>query len=472
VAVLVLHSSTLQVSLLAAVSGFGASLIALPLGSRIEFRRKRPVMVVADLVRFVALLSVPAAATAHVLSYAQLCVVGVVSTMGAIAFGAASGAHLKALVEPEKRLIANSRFETTFWVSQTAGPPLGGLLVGVFGATVTMAVDGASFLLSALGVRRIRRPEPSPPVSHAKKDLSGGWRYILGHRDLRQLFFNGMLFGGSIMMTSPLLAVLMLVRLKMPPVDYGLALGVPCLGGVLGSRLAPPLTRRFGQRRVLLVSGALRAPWMLLIPFAGRGPGGLALIVAAEMGLLVSAGIFNPSFATFRMQATDDAYMARVSSSWSISAKTVQPLFMVIGGLISLVLSVQATIAIAGLLCLGTVGLLPWGGLSGWGRPSGSGGLSGRGGLSGWGGLPAGAGEADRDRDGAADGDGERSGVGQLRDDLGHGGDEPVEPLAELGEDGVDRGAADAHHRLGLDLGAEMIDAADGRGQVRESGAR
>ena len=58
-----------------------------------------------------------------------------------------------------------------------------------------------------------------------------------------------------VMMTSALLAVFMLRDLGLSPRDYGLALGLPCLGGVAGSRLAPSLTRRFGPRRVLLASG-------------------------------------------------------------------------------------------------------------------------------------------------------------------------------------------------------------------------
>jgi hypothetical protein len=45
------------------------AVIALPFGAAIEQRRKRPVMIAADLVRFVALASVPAAAALHLLTY-------------------------------------------------------------------------------------------------------------------------------------------------------------------------------------------------------------------------------------------------------------------------------------------------------------------------------------------------------------------------------------------------------------------
>ncbi|MFD9323056.1 MFS transporter [Streptomyces sp. NPDC060053] len=364
VAVLVLHSSALQVSLLTALSAVASVVIALPLGVRIEHQYKRPVMITADLARCAVLVSVPVAAAFGALTFAHLCVVGVLQTAASVAFDAASGAHLKALVLPEHRLRANSLFETTNWISVSAGPPVGGLLVGVLGPTTTMAVDAASFLGSALGVRRIRRPEPAPSAPgaapHLGRDIAAGWQYILRHPGLRPLFYNSLLFGGSIMMTSPLMAVLMLRDLGLAPWQYGLALGLPCLGGVLGSRLTPPLTRRFGQRRILLLSGVARTLWTILLPLAPSGALGVFTIVAADFGLLFAAGVFNPSFTTYRMEATQDTFMSRVGTSWSVSSKTCQAVFMIAGGLIADAAGVRGALLIAGVLCMASALLLPW----------------------------------------------------------------------------------------------------------------
>jgi predicted MFS family arabinose efflux permease len=364
VAVLALDVSTFQVSLLAALSAVAGAAITLPLGGHIEHRRKRPVMITADVLRCVALASVPVAAVFGVLTFAQLCLVGVVQAAGAIVFGAASTAHLKGLVAPEDRLRAAARFESTNWLSQSAGPPIGGLLVDAFGATASLAVDALSFLLSALGVHRIRRPEPAPPARAGSagrgRDLLAGWCCVLRHRGLRPLFWNAMLFGGSIMMSSPLLAVLMLRELHFTPWQYGLALGVPCLGGVLGSRLTAPLTRRLGPHRVLLLSGVLRTPWLLVFAWVPAGTPGLVVMIAADTCLLAAAGVFNPSFTTYRMSATDDHLMARVVTAWSVSARTAQPLSMVVGGAVAAFGGVRVAVLVAGVLCLASALLLPW----------------------------------------------------------------------------------------------------------------
>jgi len=360
IAVLVLDVSTFQVSMLAALSALAGAAIALPMGDFIEQRRKRPVMIAADLIRFVALLTVPIAAAFGVLTYAHLCVAGVLQAAALIAFQAASGAHLKALVPVEGRAEANSRFEQTNWISLSIGPAIGGALVSLVGATATLAVDAVSFLGSALGIRRIQQPEPEPVRRDGKADITAGWRYIFRHQGLRALFWNSQLFGGPVMMTSPLLTVFMLRDLGLAPWSYGVFLGISCVGGVVGARLAPRLTRRYGLHWMLLVFGVLRAPWLLLFPFAPDGVGGFVLLTAAETALLVAAGAFNPSFATYRMEVTEDGFMARVVGSWSISSRCVQPAFMALGGVLAALIGMRGALWVAGGCCLLSAAVLPW----------------------------------------------------------------------------------------------------------------
>jgi hypothetical protein len=200
-AVLVLDVSALQVSVLAAVSGVAAAIVVVPLAPWVDRHRKRPVMVAADLLRLVALGSVPVAAVAGLRTYGQLLVVAAVQTAGSLVFAAASGAHLKQLVPEGWRATAASRFETTFWTASFAGAPLGGLLLTLLGATVTIAVDAVSFLASAVGIRRLRSPEPQPAARAAAsgggvrgwlREAGAGWRYIAGHAALLGLFANAM----------------------------------------------------------------------------------------------------------------------------------------------------------------------------------------------------------------------------------------------------------------------------------------
>jgi MFS family permease len=364
VAILVLHVPVWQVSLLATVSGLSAAVIALPVGPWIEFHRKRPLMIGADLVRAAALFSVPTALVLGWLAYAQLVVVAVVQTGGAIVLMAASGAHLKALVDPTDRAAATGRMEATFWTATSAGSPLGGAITSWLGVGWTISVDALSFLLSALGVRSIRSREPDPPSRGTSAgrwpDIVAGWRYVLAHPGLRALFVNSQVFGAAMMAASPLLAVLMLRQLSFAAWQYGLAWGVPCLGGVLGALALPPLVRRYGQHRVLLAAGVGRALWLCLLAAVPAGIGGLVLVIVVELLALLGSGVFNPAFATYRMAETDDRHLSRVVACWSITSRTTQPIGIALAGMLAAATTVRTALLVCGLVVLASAVLLPW----------------------------------------------------------------------------------------------------------------
>lgn len=363
IAVRVLHSPAFAVSLLEAAGLAVAAIAAFPLGPWVEHRAKRPVMIAMDLARFLAMASVPVAYFAGVLSYGQLLVVSVVSGTANIAFAAASGAYLKHLVRRDQLLAANGRFEGTMWVATAAGPPLGGALIGLLGPVITVMADAASYLLSALGVLRIRGGDVATPRDPASRfraaDLLAGWRFILRDRLLRRLFLNSIVVSGLIMATGPLLAVLLLGRYHFPAWQYGLAFGIPALGGFAGARLSARLGARYGRYRVLIVTGWLRSLFPVGLAFTHPGIPGLLTVIIVEGLLITCMGIFGPISATERLQRVRADHAAQVLSTWSASSKLLQAVLMMMAGILATLTSPLAAIALSGVLLLATPLLLP-----------------------------------------------------------------------------------------------------------------
>ncbi|WP_306190052.1 MFS transporter [Streptomyces sp. MK5] len=370
IAVVVLHAGSAEVALLSAAGPAVGAVAAAPLGPWMEFRRKRPVMIATDLVRFAALTSVPVAFAVGGLGVGWLLAVSVVVAAADIAFGAASGACLKSLVPAADLLVASSRFESTTWTASVLGPPVGGALVGMFGPVVTVAADAVSYLLSAAGIRAIGGSECEPERRAARGeapagrmragDLLDGWRFILAHPTLRPLFCNTVLVNALIMVSSPLLAVLMLGPLGFAPWQYGLAFAGPCLGGLVGSRLARPLVARFGQRRVLLTAGALRVCWPVGLVFVRPGVSGLVLVMAVELVLITCCGVFGPVYAAYRLEQAPPDRVARTLSAWSVTGKATTATLTALWGLLASLTGPRTAIGAAGLLLLATPVLLPW----------------------------------------------------------------------------------------------------------------
>jgi hypothetical protein len=363
IAIIVLHAGPTAVAALKAAGLAVGAAVALPLGPWVEFRRKRPVMIAMDLIRFAAVVSVPAAFALGWLGFVQLLVVSIIVAAADIAFRAASGACLKSLVPTDDLLVATARFEATTWTATALGPPLGGVAISLFGPIITVAADAISYLLSALGIRAIGGGEPHPARSKTPSfraaDLLDGWRHILGHPALRPLFFNTVLVNGLILATAPLLAVLMLGDLGFAPWQYGLAFGAPCVGGLIGARLSPRLVARFGRDEVMFVAGALRACWPLGLAFIRPGVAGIALVIAVQLGLVACVGVFNPVFAAYRLEQTATDRVARTLAAWSVTSNAAIAALTALWGLLAGVAGARTAIALAGLLLLATPLLLP-----------------------------------------------------------------------------------------------------------------
>ncbi|WP_328688663.1 MFS transporter [Streptomyces phaeochromogenes] len=363
IAVQVLHASALAVSVLEAAGLAVAAVVAFSLGPWVEHRAKRPVMIAMDLIRFIAVASIPIAYILGLLSYGQLLVVSVISGTASIAFSAASGAYLKYLLRGDHLLVANGRFEGTSWAATAAGPPLGGALIGLLGPVITVMADALSYLLSALGVLRIRGGDIAAPRDRATRlrgaDLLCGWRFILRDHVLRRLFLNSILVGGLIMATAPLLSVLLLGQYHFPAWQYGLAFGIPALGGFVGARLSARLVTRYGRYRIMTVFGWLRSLFPLGLAFVRPGIPGLLTVIIVEGLLITCMGVFNPIYATERLQRTPVDRTAQVLSTWSATSKLMQAALMVIWGVLATLTSPLAAITMSGVLLLATPLLLP-----------------------------------------------------------------------------------------------------------------
>jgi hypothetical protein len=89
------------------------------------------------------------------------------------------------------------------------------------------------------------------------------------------------------------------------------------------------------------------------------GAAGLLLVMAIELGLITSAGVFNPVYATYRLEQTPADRVARTLSAWSVTSNATIAALTAVWGVLASLTSLRAALAIAGLLLLATPLLLP-----------------------------------------------------------------------------------------------------------------
>jgi predicted MFS family arabinose efflux permease len=227
------------------------ALLYLVAGVWVDRMRKRPTMIVTNLVRAVLLLMIPVEAALGVLSIGLLGATLFVSAVLTVWFDTAYMSFLPGLVGRAHLVEANSRMESARATAQLTGPTIGGLLVQAVTAPIAVLLDGLSLLASVFTLGRIRYREPEP--ASAQDGLRRGWadlveglRFLARHATLRPLMAAISLSNIAWAAETTLYVIYLVNVLHVPASLVGLTLIGTGPGALVGALSAGPVARRIG----------------------------------------------------------------------------------------------------------------------------------------------------------------------------------------------------------------------------------
>ena len=241
-----------------------------------RFSRLR-VMILADLARAVIALTLALFHSNILVIYAAA-----FFTSGfSVFFNPASLSLIPSIVGSDELLGANSVIWSTAVLSQIVLAPIAGILVTTAGAGPAFALNGGSFLLSAIVLARLKISVPRPPRRECgDRRLSSGWQIIRHRRLLSTLANTHLLAALSAGATSALLVVLAERHLRVGPTQFGFLLAAIGLGALLG-----PLLLSRSRHDV-------RTPLWLFGPYLVRGVVDLVLASSYSFPLALAALVF------------------------------------------------------------------------------------------------------------------------------------------------------------------------------------
>ncbi|GII45823.1 MFS transporter [Planotetraspora silvatica] len=333
-----LHASPIQMGLLTAASTFPYLLVGLPSGALADrVGRRRPVMTSCETVAGLATLSVPAAWLGGVLTLPWLIAAAFVVGVCAVVFRSFNTPHLTAVVAEPQRTAALAGFQSVYSVAQISGPGLAGLLVALLTAPVAILVDGFSFLASALCLRAIRAPEREAGTRGAGigREIAEGMRVLTRHPVLRTLCVTGMVVNTLGAAQLALYVVFAVRVLGLPGSLVGITATGFGVGGLLGAVLAPRLTRRYGESRVLLGS-VLFFPIGFIGTAAAHGPIWLVIgqLCVTEVITGVAIVCFSICAGATTMREAPAGLLGRVNASTQFAVQGVMAVGGLLGGLL------------------------------------------------------------------------------------------------------------------------------------------
>jgi Transmembrane secretion effector len=348
IAVQVLDASAFTVSLLTAAAWLPWLLIGLPAGAWVDRVAKRPVMLVCDLVSALLVASVPLAAWLYHLTVAHLLAVAMLAGAASVFFQVAWTAYLPAMFDADDLVGANSVLHGSESATQIGGPAVAGVLMAAVSAVAGLALDALSFLVSALSLLWIRRPERRPEPAGTRgvrRDIAEGVRWLAHEPLLRSLTIHGAI--GNVALTGyGAITVVFLVRgLGVSTAGVGLLLAASGLGGVAAATSTPVLVRRFGAARTMVWCKVSAGLCSLLIPLSRPGFGLIAFV--AGTGLVAACVVVgNVVAVSFRQSYVPPMLLGRVVTSMQFVNLGAIPLGAVLGGAAASVIGTRGAIAV------------------------------------------------------------------------------------------------------------------------------
>lgn len=363
-AILVLDASAFQVATLGAMETLPFLLFALPAGVWVDRLPRRRLMIIADVARGAALLSIPIVYALDALALPQLFAVGFATGVASVFFDLSYLSYFPSLVGRSQIAAGNARLEATRSGANVLGPGLGGALVGLVGAPTAILADAISFGVSGALVGLIRGREErtgARPRTRVGGELREGLRYVFGQPYLRILTATT---AASNLFTSMLFALFMVYAVR----ELGFSAGVigvvfmlVNVGGLLGAVGSGWVVRRFGLGPTIAWAAIMGNLALLTIPLA---PKEHALPVFAA-GALFGPGLgmlFNVNQLSLRQAITPERLMGRMNAVVRFMYWGTMPAGAAIGGALASVIGVRETLfvgAIGGGLALAPLAASP-----------------------------------------------------------------------------------------------------------------
>ncbi|HET9030878.1 MAG TPA: MFS transporter [Candidatus Aquilonibacter sp.] len=353
IAILVLHAKASEVGALQSLEFSIVAMLAIFVGVIVDRFKRRPLMMMANIIRMLSIGSLPFAFFFHRLSLTQFFIVAAITAAANVVFDTAYGAFVPSLVGRQDFGKANAKMTMTASAAEAIGNSSSGAIVQFVGAPLALIINCVTYVVSCFSLARLKVEETIEPPVHGDRAVAGfvkdfldGVRLVWQNGALRSIALTSSTayYGGSMVMT--VFAIYAYRVLHLSPVTFGLLMGFGNIG-LFGGMMAKPVASRLGPRTTLAFATALSGIaklTFLITPFP------IVSLVMGRLLLSLTGPVFNIVDQEVRVLCVEDAMMGRMNATMRTIIWGALPLGSLTGGVLADAVGIQTTILLGGVI--------------------------------------------------------------------------------------------------------------------------
>jgi MFS family permease len=349
-AILTLEVTDFQLGILNTLGFIAFPTLGLFAGVLLDRTKRKPVMILANLIRLATLATVPAAFILGALSLYQLYAVALVMGVCTLFFDVGYQSYLPSLVNKEDVVEGNQKLQTSASAAQVIGPSAASGLMGLVGAALSAVADVFGFFVSVLMLISIGKQE-SPPERHSSHgqghffmELKEGVKVITCNKLLwTQAGCTAMgNLGGNIFGVAILLYAYRVLGISEGII--GIAFSIGAVGFLVGVLASSAITKKLGFGRAIALA-SMTSFGLLIVLISGVG---YPVVVMGIAFFISNIGnpIYNINMVSLRQIITPNRLQGRMNATMRTIIWGTIPLGSFLGGVLCSSVGLVSTIVI------------------------------------------------------------------------------------------------------------------------------
>ncbi|HFF8521999.1 MULTISPECIES: MFS transporter [Providencia] len=341
VAVLILNASASDTAWLQMLQTLPFLIVSPFIGIVADRHSARNLMICSEAIRIAVLGMIFALLFSKLLSFALLILFGFIGAVGTVIYSVATSAYIPAVIPKDHLINANRWIELARSLSYTAGPALGGVLVGYIGASSAYSFAIILSVIALILIFQLPKEHKKTLVSTSLlKQLKEGADYIFHNPYLKPILLTALFFNTAWFIIQGVFTAYAVTVLKLSAQQIGIAISVYGIGMIVGALGLRHLSLQFSYGTLVIfgpVCGLFGATTLLFTVWNS------SFYLVCFAYFLFGAGpiIWTISTVSLRQSVTPNLLIGRVSALMLTTSFGARPLGSAIAAIIATLSGVE-----------------------------------------------------------------------------------------------------------------------------------